>query len=315
MIALRKLLLPGVFCCFLFTVHAQRSYKDNSVLASGNWFKISIAEEGVYKIDVPFLNKMGITGSISSAQIRIFGNGGDLLPEANSGKPIDDLEENSIWVEDGGDGLLNGSDYILFFAKGPDQWIKDSVNKKFSHKKNIYSDKAFYYLTVGGRWLRIPAQSVSPTANVAVTTFDERYFHELDTVNFLSSGKEWYGEELSGFPGRSLGRSFSLTFSDLIPQTATLVTSVAARSVNTPSHFTVSVNNQQVQQLTVPQIGPTVFDFFAQNAQQAGNFLLSQNPSRARFPGTGDGRRCRRDRSSRPHRPVRALLRPTDRRP
>ncbi|MGZ3923952.1 MAG: hypothetical protein ACXVBJ_09290, partial [Flavisolibacter sp.] len=78
MIALRKLLLPGVFCCFLFTVHAQRSYKANSVLASGNWFKISVTEDGVYKLDVAFLNSLGITGSIPSAQIKVFGNGGGM---------------------------------------------------------------------------------------------------------------------------------------------------------------------------------------------------------------------------------------------
>ena len=273
----RKFLLLTVLNAFSLLASAQRIYKQNSVLASGNWFKISVAQEGVYKIDVPFLNSLGITGSISSSQIRLFGNGGGMLPEANSGKPIDDLEENSIWVEDGGDGVLNGSDYILFFAKGPDEWIKDSVNKKFSHKKNIYCDKAFYYLTVGGNGMRISTQPVLPSANVTVTSFDERYFHELDTVNFLSSGKEWYGEELSAFPGRSLSRNFALPFSDLIPQTAKIVTSVAARSVNTPSYFSVSVNNQQVQQINVPQIGSTVFDLFAQNAQLADNFVLSQN--------------------------------------
>lgn len=256
---------------------AQRNYKQNSVLASGNWFKISVAEAGIYKIDVPFLNSLGITGSIPSSQIRLFGNGGAMLPEANSEKPIDDLEENSIWVEDGGDGMLDGSDYILFFAKGPDEWVKDSVNKRFSHKKNIYSDKSYYYLSISGNGLRIPSQSISPSANVTVTSFDERYFHELDTVNFLSSGKEWYGEELSGFPGRSLNRNFSLPFTDLLPQSATIVTGVAARSVNTPSQFTVSVNTQQVQQINVPQIGSTVFDLFAQNAKQTDNFVLNQS--------------------------------------
>src|SRR5689334_25168915 len=46
-----------------------------------------------------------------------------------------------ILVVDGGDGILNGSDYILFYANGPDEWLKDSVNKKFIHKKNLYRDR------------------------------------------------------------------------------------------------------------------------------------------------------------------------------
>jgi hypothetical protein len=272
---MRKLLLLSVFSCLVLLASAQRIYKGASVLASGNWFKISVAEEGVYKIDIPFLNSLGITGNFSSSQIKIFGNGGGLLSEANSSKPIDDLEENAIWVEDGGDGVLNGSDYILFFAQGPNQWLKDSINKKFIHQKNIYSDRAFYYLTIGGNGLRIPVQTGSFPATNTVTSFDERYFHELDTVNFLSSGKEWFGEEFSSFPGRSLTRSFQLPVPDLLSQPATIITNVAARSVNALSRFSVSVNNQQVQQISVPQIGTGIYDLFAQQVQQSDNFILN----------------------------------------
>jgi hypothetical protein len=35
----------------------------------------------------------------------------------------------------GGDGVLSGTDYILFFSNGVDRWIKDSINKRFAHKK------------------------------------------------------------------------------------------------------------------------------------------------------------------------------------
>lgn len=277
MIGMRKFLLLSIFNFLLLSVFGQRTYKASSVLASGNWFKISVVEEGVYKIDVSFLNSLGFNGNISSSQIRIFGNGGSMLSEANGSKPIDDLEENAIWVEDGGDGVLNGSDYILFYAPGPNRWLKDSANKRFIHQKNIYSDKAFYYLTVGGNGLRIPTQIGSLPAATTVTSFDERYFHETDTVNFLSSGKEWFGEEFSNFPGRSLARSFQLPLADLLSQQAIIVTNVAARSVNTLSRFTVAVNNQQVQQISVTPIGTGLYDLFAQQVQQAGNFVLSGN--------------------------------------
>lgn len=279
MIAMRKFLLLIVFICLQFWASAQRTYRPASVLASGNWFRISVSGEGVYKIDVPFLNSLGFTGSIASSQIRIFGNGGAMLAEAGSSQPIDDLEENSIWVEDGGDGVLNGADYILFYAEGPDHWIKDSINKRFIHQKNIYSDKAFYYLMIGGSGLRIRTQTGSLPAATTVTSFDERYFHELDTVNFLSSGKEWFGEEFSNFPGRTLSRNFQLPLSDLNSQTATIVTNVAARSVNTLSRFTVAVNNQQVQQISVSPIGTGIYDLFAQQAQQADHFILNGSNS------------------------------------
>ena len=130
--------------------YGQRTYRSGSVLASGNWFKISVQEEGVYKIDVPFLNSLGISGNIPTSQVRIFGNGGAMLPESCSEKPLDDLEENAIMAVDGGDGTLNGQDYLLFYAPGPHRWVKDSLNRKFSHQKNIYSDQSFYFISVGG---------------------------------------------------------------------------------------------------------------------------------------------------------------------
>ncbi|MBC7654832.1 MAG: hypothetical protein H7098_10215, partial [Oligoflexus sp.] len=36
------------------------SYKSNSVLATGNWYKIAVKEEGIYKISYDFLKNLGI---------------------------------------------------------------------------------------------------------------------------------------------------------------------------------------------------------------------------------------------------------------
>ena len=138
-----------------------------------------------------------------------------MLPEANNIARPDDLIENAIMVVDGGDGVLNPGDYILFFSNGADQWLKDSANKKFIHKKNLYSDKAYYYLSIGGNGKRISDSQNSFSPNISVTSFNDRLFHELDTINFLSSGKEWYGEEFANTPGHSLGRNFSIDIPNL----------------------------------------------------------------------------------------------------
>ncbi len=273
MIPNRKLLILSILAFCTYLAGAQRTYVPNSVLSSGNWFKFSLSEEGVYKIDVPFLNSLGISGNIPSGQLRIFGNGGAMLPESNAEIPPDDLIENSIYVVDGGDGILNNNDYILFFAQGPDRWVKDSVNRRFAHQKNLYAEKSYYFLSVGGAGLRIATDaSTGPAANL-VNSFDERYFHELDTVNFLNSGKEWFGEEFSDAPGRTLERSFNLPLSEVLPQQATLITSVAARSVNNAGRFTISINNQPLSQVEVPPTGTGLYDLFAQQVQQKDLFL------------------------------------------
>ena len=259
-------------------VHSQRVYKANSVLSTGNWYKIAVKEAGIYKIDIPFLSQLGINAAnLSSGSIRLFGNGGGMLPEANSVPRPDDLEENAIMIVDGGDGVLNGADYILFFSNGADQWIKDSANKRFTHKKNLYTDKAFYYLTVGGNGKRVGDSPGSFVPNIVVNSFDDRLFHELDTINFLASGKEWFGEEFSNTPGHSLTSSFSFNIPNL--QTSfpvTVVTDCLARSVSATSRFDISVNNQPLQQITISPVGGGQYDPVAQEVKAQANTNVSQ---------------------------------------
>jgi hypothetical protein len=248
------------------------------VLASGAWSKITVKDPGIYKIDVPFLALLGFnTSNISSGSIRLFGNGGSVLSEANSDIPVDDLAENAITVIDGGDGVFNGTDYLLFYAPGPDRWFKDSVNKKFVHQKNIYSDSSCYFVTIGGNGKRISSQQNGSSPVVTVISFNERLFHELDTVNLLSSGKEWLGEEFADAPGKTLSRSFSINIPNLVASSpVTFVSNCVARSINAGSRFDVRVNNQLVQQINIPSTGPGFYDLFAQQVHLSSDILFSQ---------------------------------------
>ncbi|HEY1022137.1 MAG TPA: type IX secretion system sortase PorU, partial [Flavisolibacter sp.] len=241
----------------------------------GTWYKISVPATGVYKIDPAFITSLGINGSVPSAQIRLFSGANGLLPERAGETRIDDLEEVAIAVSDGGDGQLNGSDYVLFYAEGPHKWQKDSAARRFTHRKNLYSEKAYFFITIGGNGKRISVQANPPAAVVSTTTFDERFFHEQDSVNFLSSGKQWWGEELSALSGRSLRRDFPLPLSDLAPGPATLDVNVAARSVGAGSSFAVSLNNSLVAQVPVSSITPGPYSLFAQQATQSAGVPLA----------------------------------------
>ncbi|HEU5166140.1 MAG TPA: type IX secretion system sortase PorU [Chitinophagaceae bacterium] len=247
-------------------------------MASGIWSKIAVKESGVYKIDVSFLATLGFnTSGISSSSIRLFGNGGNMLSEANTDTPIDDLAENAIMVVDGGDGLFNGSDYFLFFAVVADKWLKDSLNKRFTHQKNIYSDSAYYFITIGGTGKRITSLQVNAPPTLTVSSFNERIFHELDSINLLSSGKEWLGEEFADAPGKTLSRSFSISLPNLITSSPSiLISNCVARSINVPSHFDIRINNQLVQQINLPSTGAGLYDLFAQQSQQLSDILLPQ---------------------------------------
>ena len=172
----------------------------NSVLASGTWYKIAVPDRGVYKIDFSFLTSLGISGSgLTSANIRLFGNGGTRLPESNAVATPDDLVENALQMVDGGDGTFGSGDYFLFYANGPTAWSKDSANQQFHHDKNLYTDSSYYFISVdNGPGLRIAAQGSAPTANTSITTYNYYDAHELDQYNPGKFGKSWVGDIMTG---------------------------------------------------------------------------------------------------------------------
>ncbi len=184
----------------------------NSVLATGTWFKIGVAETGFYKLDVAFFSAMGIdVSTIDPTNIRVFGNGGNMLSENNAVPRLTDLTENAILVNDGGDGKFNNSDNVIFYATGPMGWSKDSANQRFIHKKNLYSDSAYYFVSVNsGTGKRIQVQSAAPTPNYNSTSFNYYFAHDVDLMNNSTYGKTWYGEQYSIQVGTTQTFSFDL---------------------------------------------------------------------------------------------------------
>lgn len=250
-----------------FQAFSQRIYAPNSVLASGSWYKIAVKEAGVYKIDLALLTRLGINASgTPSSSIQLYGTGGAMLPEAANGAKTDDLQEIPIWAEDGGDGQLNGSDYFLFYAPGPHPWIADTVNKTFRHQKNLYSDRAYYYIRVGSNGKRIQTQSAPPAFNNTVNSYHFRYYYEKDSFNFLSSGREWYGEEFSSLPGRSLTHNFIVPWPAALNGTGEIRSELLARTFGTGARFSIRWNGQLLAQNDIPAVTNNALDIFARTA-------------------------------------------------
>ena len=72
-----------------YTGSQENSYRNkttsrvsSSVLSSGQWYKLGVTQSGVYKITPQFLADCGFsTSNLSSADIRVFGNGRGMLSE------------------------------------------------------------------------------------------------------------------------------------------------------------------------------------------------------------------------------------------
>ena len=172
----------------------------SSVLSSGNWYRMAVTKEGVYRLDYTYLSSAGINpDSIDPRTIRIFGNGGSEVPEnLASPRPID-LLENAIYVWGEADGRFDHGDYVLFFGTSTRGWAYNPATRVYSHTINHYTETNYYWLTYGGvngkRMADQPSAAASATSSP--DRFPDHVFVEEEKVNLLSSGKDWYGQSIS----------------------------------------------------------------------------------------------------------------------
>lgn len=224
---------------------------SNSVLASGDFYRFYVDRSGVYKISRNFLQQLGMNVNVDPRNIKIYGNGGRMLPLLNSTPYPDDLEENAIQVIGENDGDFGEYDYIIFYAEGPEGWNKESLTNV-----NLYSDRSHYYITTkGGPGKRINT-NVQPTGapTVSYNQFDDYQFHEVDKINIGRLGRKWFGEMFA--------IENEQTFKFQIPNIVTTVpvkirVNAASASYGTSS-FQVKVNEQAVGTIPFASLSPDV---------------------------------------------------------
>jgi hypothetical protein len=232
------------------------SQVTNSVLSSGNWFKFSVDTTGVFKIDKNLLQQIGIgTNGLNPKKIHIYGNGGNLLPTLNSDFRYDDLQENAIYIEGEADGVFDNSDYILFYAKGPHDWVVNVANESATHRQNIYSDEAYYFITVSdldGKRIQQKAP-ITSNATTQITNFDDFVFYEKEERNLLAVGTQWFFNQDFNIENTQV---FNIPFPNAIPNQdiSVRVRGVSNSVVN--SNMAVKVNTQDLYTLQYFGINP-----------------------------------------------------------
>jgi hypothetical protein len=212
---------------------------ENSVLSSGNWYRFYVEKSGVYKISKSFLQSLGLETNVDPRKIKIYGNGGRMIPLLNSIPYPSDLEENAIQFIGENDGVFDNQDYILFYAEGVDNW-----NDENKTNLNLYSNKAYYYVTTTGETGKRITEMPQPTgaANTTFTTFDDYKFHEVDKLNIVRLGRVWFGEQFS----IDNEQEFDFTFPNIANTTPIQISVHGASAAFAPTNFKIEANNQLV---------------------------------------------------------------------
>lgn len=227
-----------IIACFGFLNKSQAQI--NSVLSTGAWYKFAVTESGVYTISGSDLENIGISIlQLDPTKIRLFGQGGGMLPQPNNASRPVDLEELAIKIKDNGDGKFDLSDEIYFWGEGPDQIYFNEANQLFSYENNAYSDTSYYFLNIDqtlGK--RIENSSPLIGSYPIINTYESYYIHEVDQTNILKSGRSWYGEKFDS----NLDQTYSTTLSNWATSSNAKIYSAVMASSFEDSKFTVSIN-------------------------------------------------------------------------
>ncbi|WP_281235427.1 type IX secretion system sortase PorU [Flavobacterium gelatinilyticum] len=242
---------------------------SNSVLASGDWYRFYIQKSGVYKLNRSFLQSLGFDpAKVDPRRIKIYGNGGRMLPLANNTYYPDDLTENAIQVIGEEDGTFNNEDYILFYGEGIENWNTESQTYI-----NVYDTKSYYYVTVsGGEGKRIPnLNQPSGGTTLQLTTYDDYQYHEVDNINIAHTGRQWFGEAFE----IKTEQEFDFSFPNIETSVPVKIELNAISAAYTPTSFMVSANAQNIATL----------NFSALSVDTDRKFNDAKLPSNSTFTG------------------------------
>jgi hypothetical protein len=224
----------------------NKNVLSNSVLASGEWYRFYIEKSGVYKISKSFLQDLGLNlNGVDPKKIKIYGNGGKMLPLSNSVYYPSDLTENAIQIEGENDGVFNADDFILFYGEGTDNWNDESQTNL-----NLYDSKSYYYVTVqGDNGKRIlDMQQPSGGITLDLTTFDDYRFHETDLVNIAHLGRQWFGETFD----ITQDQEFFFDFPTIDATVPVKISASLASAAYTSTSFNVLANGNAIATVSFP---------------------------------------------------------------
>mgnify|MGYP000023305598 FL=1 len=257
----------------------QKDFVGESVLmlGSGDWYKIAVQNDGIYKVDYDLLSSMGIEMSgLNPKSVHIYGNGDGKLPELNSLPRTDDLAQNSVAYVGAADNTFNQNDYILFYGFGPNRWVPNGTSG-FNQIKNIYSDYSYYFVNINPE--RPPLEignkaTVTAAPTETITSYDFRSCYENDLISLIGGGQRWYGELFD----IDLEQTFNFAIPDISGAPVFFKTSIATNATSpggTAQRY--SVNGETLVDEGLPH---TSIDYV--RSSQA--FVLNNPPSSGNVP-------------------------------
>ena len=216
-------------------------YTRKSVLSEGKWTKISITEDGMYRLTRSALQKMGFK---NPDNVRLYGYGGHRLSEvSNPEEEYDDLQEVPLYKV--------GNDTWLFWGNGLLYW---EGNERIF---NPYSTKAFYFLTEADSPSQITTAKTVESWDTTYSTFTDHVLYEKDEYAWFHGGRNLHD-------GTNYANSNSHTYklSTVGSKGGEKLTIVFTASASKATEMTPTVNGTALAKMSMSKLGS--YEYFTQ---------------------------------------------------
>ena len=242
----------------------SRELPSKSILSEGDWYRFKVLSDGMYCLNYNDLQNCGVNlENLKSDKIRIFAIRGDILPQKNKDAVLDNAPEIPIMVIDGGDGVFNDGDSIVFYHEGPHRWVFDNKDTMHKHQFNRYSDTAHFFLNIssenGKRISTFDNSSYQTNIGYTVTEYTKLDYHRKQLTNLLHSGSTWYGEMFdNNDPIFTIPKSFSVVApADETHNRSSLIYTVVCSS-NATNYVNAIVNETVFTAKTIGKSSSTI---------------------------------------------------------
>lgn len=232
-------------------------FTRNSVLSSGRWVKISIAEDGMYRLTADALRQMGFG---NPENVHLYGCGGHRMSEVmDLNKIYDDLQEVPMYH-------TPGSGVWYFWGNGLVYWEGD---KRIF---NPYANKAYYFLTEESAPSKIETeQAVSGTVRQTYKTTPAHSLYEVDDFSWFHGGRNLYDAQNFG-SSSSHRRNYRMQSFNAVGNERLTVSFSGFSTVMTPT-----VNNTALASVTLGEPADFVYTRVVNKTYNVSNCKTGDN--------------------------------------
>jgi hypothetical protein len=251
---------------------------QNHPLATGTWYRIPVERDGIHQLDAEYLEALGLDlENLDPRNLQLWGTNGFEIPRPNNAPRVA-FQQIPVLVEGESDGSFDAGDRLLFYGDDTNQLFWDDVNNRYLPEVHPYSERNYYFLTVGA----LPGFRLNESNNGLIPSRTISDFQDLIWIeeeerkadSRLKSGREWLGQRFTASENGVYKSILRDTLPGTVPtQQAPLFANLVGRSVQLMS-FDLRINGTDAGSVNISPI----FDYNSEEGAAANSRGLISRP-------------------------------------